>query len=74
MVVRVFFFLLGFGLMVIGCTYVITYLNLLSLGYSLKEYFSYILTRAECLSVIIGFLMMTVVIFWKGGKTHDLHL
>ena len=27
---RMFFFLLGFGFMVIGFTYIITYLNLLS--------------------------------------------
>lgn len=71
---RIFFFLLGFGLMVIGFTYVITYLNLLSLGYSWKEYFEYILTRAECLFTIIGFLILTGSIFMKGGFKYDLHL
>jgi len=60
--------------MVIGCTYLVTYLNLLSLGYSLKEYFSFIMTRVECLFSIVGFLILTITIFWKGGLKHDLHL
>ena len=71
---RIFFFLLGFGLMVIGCTYMITYLNLLSLGYSFWEYFQYILKRSECLCFGLGFLTSTLAIFVKGGERHDLHL
>lgn len=71
---RIFFFLLGFGLMVVGFTYVITYLNLLALGYTFLEYLSYIITRAECLSVIFGFLLMTGSIFWKGKEKDDLYL
>lgn len=71
---RIFFFLLGFGFMVIGCTYIITYLNLLSLGYSFGEYIKYILTRVECLSFLFGFLVMTMSIFWKGEEKNDLYL
>lgn len=71
---RIFFFLLGFGLMVVGFTYVITYLNLLALGYTFLEYLKFIGTRAECLSVVLGFLLLTGSIFWKGGEKHDLYL
>lgn len=71
---RIFFFLLGFGLMVIGFTYMITYLNLLSLGYSWLEYFQYTLTRVECLFTLLGFLFITGAIFMKGGVRDGLHL
>lgn len=74
MATRIFFFLLGFGLMVIGFTYVIIYLNLLYLGYSWVEYLEYIVTRAECLFAVIGFMIMTLSIFMKGGAKHDLYL
>ena len=65
-----FLFLVGFGLMTIGCTYMITYLNLLSFGYTFLEYLEYIATRFECYYTVIGFLMITVVIFYK-GETND---
>jgi len=65
---RIFFFLVGFGLTTIGCTYVITYLNLLSFGYTFFEYLEYIATRLECYYTVIGFLMITIVIFYKGEQ------
>ena len=34
---RIFFFLFGFGLMVLGFTYIILYLNLLSTTYNFLE-------------------------------------
>ena len=71
MAVRIFFFLLGFGLSVIGFTYIISYLNLLTLGYSFCEYVSFIFKRIECLIAMIGLLMITCAIF-KGGKKHDI--
>lgn len=73
MIAKVFFFLLGFGLCVIGFTYIIGYLNLLTMGYSFYEYLEFILKRYECLMAIIGFLMITGVIF-KGGDKIDIYL
>ncbi len=73
--IRIFFFLLGFGLTVIGCTYIITYLNLCTLGYSLKDYLQFIFSRVECLSAIVGFSIMTISIYKKGrSKRHGLYL
>ena len=66
-------FLLSFGISVIGFTYIISYLNLLSMGYSLNDYFSFILRRSECQVGIIGFIVITIIIFMK-GDTNDLHI
>lgn len=73
MVARIFFFLLGFGLSVIGFTYVIGYLNLLTMGYTFLEYLIFISKRYECIIAIIGFILITSAIF-KGGENHDLCL
>lgn len=71
---RFFFFLLGFGLMVIGFTYVITYLNLLTMGYTIYNYFIFILSRVECLFTIIGFVIISLVILTSGRHKNDLYL
>lgn len=71
---RIFFFLLGFGLMVIGFTYIITYLNLLSFGYTFIEYLQFIAKRLECNFALIGFLMVSGVILLDGRGYHGLYL
>ena len=70
--VRIVLFLLGFGFSVIGFMYMILYLNLFSLGYSMKEYLNFIFSRYECILGVIGFLVVTFTIFYKGDKKHDL--
>ena len=70
---RTFFFLLGFGFMVIGFTYVITYLNLLSMGFDFTTYLKYVFSRVECLFSIIGFIIVSRVILTK-GEYDDLHI
>ena len=70
---RLFFFLLGFGLSTIGFVYIITYLNYLSIGFSVVEYFKLIFTSFECLLAIIGVLILGVVILTKGEK-NDIYL
>ena len=64
--VRVFFFLLGFGLMVIGCSFIILYLNLTTMGYNFLEYVNFIIRRVECYFSIIGFVIMILYIALKG--------
>ena len=73
MIARLFFFLLGFGLSVIGFTYIIGYLNLLTMGYSILEYIQFIMKRYECIIAVIGLLMITLAIF-KGGNKIDIRL
>lgn len=64
--IRVFFFLLGFGLMVIGCSFIILYLNLTTMGYNFLEYVNFIIGRIECYFSIIGFIIMILSITVKG--------
>lgn len=73
MSLRFLLFLFGFGITVIGFSYIIIYLNLIALGYNFLEYVNFISRRIECLNVIVGIIIMTVVIFTKGGKD-ELHL
>ena len=72
--IRVFFFLLGFGLMVIGCSFIILYLNLTTMGYNFLEYVNFISSKYECYFVVIGFVIMTLSIFIKGDKNYGLYL
>ena len=65
--IRVFLFLLGFGLTTIGFVYIISYLNLLTIGYNFFQYVNFIIRRIECLNAIIGIIIMTISIN-IGGK------
>ena len=59
---RIFFFLLGFGL------------NLFAMGYSIIDYLVFVFTRAECIFGIIGFLIVTIAIFYKGGSKNVIYM
>ena len=71
---RIFFFLFGFGLMVVGFTYVILYLNLLTIGYNFLEYVKFIFSRVECYFVFIGLIILILSMFIKGEKIYELYL
>ena len=68
-----FCFLIGFGLLLIGCLYIISYLNLLSFGYNFLEYVKYIIVRPECFIAPIGFLIITASMILLGGKNDELY-
>ncbi|MEI3530475.1 MAG: hypothetical protein V8Q75_05325 [Bacilli bacterium] len=72
--VRVFFFLLGFGLTVIGCVYITGYLNLLTIGYNFSQYVNFIIRRIECLYALIGLVIICITIYYPGGKKYELHI
>ncbi|MBM7647551.1 hypothetical protein JOC78_000472 [Bacillus ectoiniformans] len=59
MAIRLFFFLLGFGLSVIGGVSCIMYLNLLAAGLTMEEYFAYIAGRTECYFLVAGVFLLT---------------
>ena len=71
--IRIFFFLLGFGLMTIGFTYLILYLNYMSIGYNFLEYVNFIIRRIECLNFVFGVIFMIISTF-IGGKENELYL
>lgn len=66
--VRIFFFLLGFGLMVIGSSYIILYLNLTAMGYNFANYVNFISRRIECYFSILGFIIMILSMTIKGDE------
>ena len=74
MLVRYFFFLLGFGLTVVGFMYIIIYLNLLSIGYNFWQYVKFISSRLECLNAVLGIIIMILVVITSGGKKDELCL
>ena len=71
---RIFFFLVGFALMVLGLSFIILYLNLLTLGYNLSFYANFITRRIECYYAPIGFIIMLLSLIIKGEKKDELHL
>ena len=72
MLSRIFILILGFGLMIVGFTYIILYLNLLTIGYNLSEYVNFIIRRFECYFSVIGFIIFLITLF-IGGK-YELYL
>lgn len=71
---RIFFFLVGFALLVIGNTFILLYLNLLTLGYNFSFYVNFITRRIECYYAPLGFLIILLTIITKGDKKHELYL
>lgn len=71
---RIFFFLIGFAFLVIGNTFIILYLNLLTLGYNLSFYVNFITRRIECYYAPIGFLIIILTLITKGAKNNELYL
>lgn len=72
--IRIFFFLTGFALMVIGFTFILLYLNLLTIGYNFSFYVNFIIRRIECYYTVIGFAIILLTLTIKGDKKHELHL
>lgn len=74
MFARLTFFLIGFGFTIIGFVYIISYLNLMTIGYNFLEYVQFISRRLECLFAIIGLIIMTLSILLPERRKHELHL
>ena len=72
--IRVFFFLLGFGFMVIGSSFIILYLNLTTMGYNFFNYVNFISRRFEFYFSIIGLIMMILSITIKGEDKNEFYL
>lgn len=74
MLVRVFLFLTGFGLTVIGSVYIISYLNLLTIGYNFLEYVNFISRQLECLYFLLGIILMFLTIFISEGEKDEFYI
>lgn len=73
MLTRIFIFLLGYALTIIGLIYVISYLNLIAIGYNFFEYVNFIFRRIECLYTLLGLTLIFLSIYLPGGN-YELHL
>lgn len=72
--VRIFFFLLGFSLTLLGSIYCICYLNLTTVGYNLREYGEFIIRKPECVQALVGLVILCLSIFIPGGEENELYL
>lgn len=71
---RIFFFLFGFGMMVIGASFLILYLNLFTIGYSFLDYVNFIIRRPETYYLIVGFIILALTLILPGGKKYEFYL
>lgn len=65
---------MGFGLTTIGAVYIISYCNLMTMGYNFSEYVQFIVRRIECQYFIIGLFVIFLSIYTPGGRKYELHL
>ena len=68
MVTRIITFLIGFGISIIGFVFIISYLNIMTMGYNFLEYVNFIIRRPECLVGPAGILITFLSIYLPGGK------
>ena len=52
--------ILGILLTSIGIIYIISYLNLLTIGYNLYNYLCFIIKKIECLITILGITILII--------------
>ena len=74
MAIRIGFLTLSFFMSLIGSIYIITYLNLMTVGYNFLEYVNFIIRRTECIIFMIGMILMLLSIYLPGGDKYELHL
>ncbi|WP_456275871.1 hypothetical protein [Bacillus sp. AK128] len=63
MVFRLFLFLIGFGISVVGGVSTIAYLNVLTHGHGFYEYFLFISGRVECYLLPLGVSILWMSIY-----------
>ena len=70
MLLRILLFLIGFGLTVIGLTYMTLFLNYLTIGYTFKEYVNFIISNI--LYLIIGIFIIIISFKLPKGEYNDI--
>ena len=64
--IKFFINIIGSILVIISSIYIISYLNLIDIGYNFKEYVYFIIRRIECLLFIVGIIIL--IMNNRGGK------
>ena len=66
---RIFFFFIGFFLMVLGFSFIILYLNLITIGYNFSNYVNFIIRRFECYYIFIGLFIIVLTLIKMRPKS-----
>lgn len=64
--IKFFINIIGSILVIISSIYIISYLNLIDIGYNFKEYVYFIIRRIECHILWIGIVLLFFVLHRKG--------
>ena len=59
---KVLLYIISFVMMIIGFTFIILYINLLTFGYNISEYIEFIFTNYECYFFYVGFILFIFLV------------
>lgn len=65
-ILKIILLLIGIFMCANGITFMICYLNLMTIGYNLFEYVNFIIRRIECLNFIFGLILITIILIKEG--------
>jgi len=60
--------------MVIGIVHIIIYMNFMTVGYTFNEYVNFIIRSSDFVYTIVGFIIVNLCIFVKGGENSEIRL
>jgi hypothetical protein len=66
--IRVFVYLIGFGLSIIGGVTTITYLNIITAEQGIIDYFYFISKKVECYLFPFGFFLMWLSLYFPNNQ------
>jgi hypothetical protein len=66
--IRLFLYLIGFGLSVIGGVTSIAYLNIITAGQSIIDYFYFISKKIECYLFPFGFFLIWLSLYFPSNQ------
>ena len=72
MLKRILYFILGIIITTSALMYIVIYLNLLRMGYSMLDYVKYVLSSIECTKIFIGIIL--IILSLKKGRKNELYL
>ena len=72
MLKRIICLILGIIITSSALMYIVIYLNLLRMGYSMLDYVKYVLSSIECTKIFIGIIL--IILSLKKGRKNELYL
>lgn len=72
MLKRIICFILGIIITSSALMYIVIYLNLVRMGYSMLDYVKYVFSSIECTKIFIGIIL--IILSLKKGRKNELYL